>query len=364
MANEKKSRGIGLGKTSCSCGSSDARELYQQDDGSIDSYCFSCHKYFNPVETENNGTKVMTIQSKPKTFTKDMNSIPDLPVIAIDDRGIRKEVAQAYDVHVEVSPEDASTIVAHYYPDRSNGQVVGYEVKIVEDKQFVSIGDRKGNIDLWGSHLPKTGKKLFITEGRLDALSLYQTIVDNTPAQYAKYTPSVVSLTRGSGSAVKDIMASRDFVETFEEVILCFDMDEPGRSAVKDVLKVFPFFKVAKYPLKDASDMLMAGKGKELYQACVWDSAVERQGQVVDVHDFIEKAMEKPQMGISFPWATVTKACFGIRPHTIHVVGAAPKIGKTDHEHQLVHHLVYKEKVKVGVFDLENSPVKTAKETG
>ena len=66
-------------------------------------------------------------------------------------------------------------------------------------------------------------------------------------------------------------------------------------------------------------------------------------------------------MGLTFPWPTVTKATFGIRPNTIHIVGAAPKIGKTDHQHQLVEHLVYTEKVKVGMFDLENAPAKTAK---
>jgi twinkle protein len=352
-----KESGTRIKNILCECGSRSGRQVYLQEDGTIDSYCFACKKYFNESGETIEGRRM----EQPERITRNINAIPELPVLAIEDRKIRQSTAKVYDVHVEVSPEDAETITAHYYPDRRNGEVVGYEVKQVRDKRFSALGDRKGDLDLWGSHLPKKGKKLFITEGRLDAMSLYQAIVDNTPSKYSEYTPSVVSLTRGASGAVKDIIASRDYVESFDEVVLCFDMDDAGRQAVKDVLKVFPLFKVAKYPLKDASDMLMADRGKELYQACVWDSSVERQGQVVDVHDFIDKAMEKPQMGISFPWDTVTKACFGIRPNTIHVVGAAPKIGKTDHEHQLVHHLVYKEKVKVGVFDLENSPVKTAK---
>ena len=288
-----------------------------------------------------------------------MPDISNLKSLEIPDRFIRKEIVNHYEVKLALSETDGKTITGHYYPDHNNGELIGYEVRDCINKNFKSIGQRKNSFDLWGQSKAPLARKLFITEGRLDAMSLYQVILDNTPAKYGK--PAVVSLTRGATGASKDLLHNREFISKYEEVILCFDNDNAGKKATKDALKIFPLAKVAMLSEKDASDMLVKGKGKELYQATVWNAQVLRQGEVVDVHDFIDKAMEKPQMGLTFPWATLTRACFGIRPHTIHVVGAAPKIGKSDHCYQLVHHLVYNEKVKVGMFDLENSPVKTAK---
>tara|TARA_R110000823_G_scaffold59319_1_gene142565 strand:- start:1006 stop:2682 length:1677 start_codon:yes stop_codon:yes gene_type:complete len=343
------------------CKSSDANQVFSYDNKPNDSWCFACETYF---PSDDSLDKVVPIkQHYKKVSTMEIEDIKKLPIRALEDRKIRKETCAAYRVRVAVSEEDGETITSIFSPDTSNGELVGYEQRIVATKQFFSIGNRKGKLDLFGKHFAKkcASKKLIVTEGVLDCLSLYQCILENSSEKYKHLKPSVVSITGGCSSAVKSLVSNKDFIDGFEELILCFDNDQAGERATKEVLKVFPLAKVATLPLKDASDMLVADKSKELFQQVIFRSAVQRQGEVVDVSDIIENAMTKPQMGISFPWDTVTKACFGIREGTIHCVGAAPKIGKTDHQHQLVHHLVYNEKVKVGMFDLENSPVKTAK---
>ena len=350
-------------KISCpDCGSSDANQVFEQDDGSLNSHCFACKTTFKDVP-DGSSRVDSTMTKKAVTNEISLQDVAKLPILELKDRGIRKEVAEIYDVHVGLDTSDGKTITKHYYPDRKNGKITGYEVRDVLDKKFFSIGDRKGEVDLWGqSQAIKNGtNKLFITEGRCDAMALYQAIIDNTEEKYKNFLPSVVSLTRGASSGIKDILNNREFINKYNDVILVLDNDEAGKVAVKDITKSFPLFKVCKLPLKDANDMLLAGRGKELYQAAVWDSSIQRQGEVLDISDFIEKALEKPKMGLTFPWPTVTAACFGIRPNTIHIVGAAPKIGKTDHQHQLVEHLLYTEEVKVGMFDLENAPTKTAK---
>jgi len=351
-----KSKGKPLHKISCKdCGSGDAKQIFLQEDGTQDAYCYACDTY-DPLKD--------TVKIKYKQEESTVMTIPDisnLKSLDIPDRLIRKDTVEYYGVKLALSESDGKSITEHYYPDHNNGELIGYEVRDCINKNFKAVGNRKGEFDLWGQSKAPLSRKLFITEGRLDAMTLHQVILDNTPPKYAQYKPAVVSLTRGATSVSKDLLHNRDFISKYEEVILCFDNDNAGKKATKDALKIFPLAKVAMLSEKDANDMLIKGKGKELYQSAVWNSQVLRQGEVVDVHDFIDKAMEKPQMGLSFAWETVTKACFGIRPHTIHVVGAAPKIGKTDHQHQLVHHLIYNEQVKVGMFDLENSPVRTAK---
>lgn len=347
-------------KKSCdSCKSSDACQVFEHDNGKHDAYCFACQTYF-PMEMEKKPTVVSIDKAKPM-INWDKEYVNSLPTTAIADRKLSKETVEKFNVKVALCEKDGRTIQEHYYPDHKDGKLIGYEIKQVSPKRFTSIGDRKGEFDLWNQHNTSIGKKLFITEGRLDAMALYQTIVDNRPAKYSAFEPAVVSLTRGASGAVKDLMANRKFLDKYEEVILAFDQDDAGKAAAREVLKVFPMFKVATFDEKDASDMLVKGKSKDLYQATVWNAQHERQGKVVDIDDILLKCMEKPKMGIPFCWPSVNKATFGIRPHTIHVVAAAPKIGKTDWQHQLVHHLTFNQGVRVGMFDLENSPVRTAK---
>jgi len=352
--------GICIEKLPCpSCGSSDGLQVFDED-GKFNGLCFACKKYYHdPYGTGNEPGKA---EKKVTNLFPKVNP-ETLPVRSISDRSIKKETCEQYGVRVELSESDGKTIINSYYPDTKDGKVVGWEQRSHKDKKFFGIGDRKGALELWGTKLARknNGKKLFVTEGRLDTLSLFQSIIDNTPSKYKSLKPSVVSLTRGAAGALKDLINNRDFVESFGEVILCFDNDKAGDAALKEVLKTFPMFKVATLPMKDANDMVMAGKSKELFDRVMWKSTVQRQGQVVDVEDFIEDALKRPQMGIATPWPTVTKLCYGFRPHTIHIIGAAPKIGKSDHEYQVLHHLAYKQKVKVGVFDLENPPAKTAK---
>jgi twinkle protein len=270
-------------------------------------------------------------------------------VQAIPDRGLSTDTAKKYGIHTEAN----GTVAFTYCNDA--GEPVSAKVR-GKDKTFRIDGASAWKSTLlYGQHLfSKGGKYITICEGEFDAASAYQMMGSRYP---------VVSVKNGAGSALQDCTQQFEWLSSFDNVILCFDADEPGRKAADDVAKLFGAkAKIVKHAngYKDASDYLQNNDTK-LFVDTWWKAEYKRQGQVVDIHDFIDKAMEKPQFGISFPWKTVTQACFGIRPHTIHVVGAAPKIGKTDHQHQLIHHLVYNEQVKVGVFDLENSPVRTAK---
>ena len=357
--NTENQRGTPLHKEPCEkCGSSDAKQVFEKPNGDIDAWCFACETYYPPRDQETQDFAKSFVKRHKSKPMFDINNVESLPTREI--RGVREEICKGFGVKVLLSETDGQTITHHVFPDRANGKVVGYEVKGV-DKKITSVGDRKGSLELWGQHIAMKngGRKLFVTEGRLDAMSLYQSLTDHKPKSYPG-RPSVVSVTKGVTSAVKDLMNNRDFVDRYEEVILVLDSDDAGQKAVKDVLKVFPRFKVAKLPMKDANEMLQAGQSKQLYENVMFKSEVIRQGELVDIDaDLIEKALVKPEMGIPFPWATVNRATFGIRPHTIHVCGAAPKIGKSHHEYQLIQHLL-KLNHKVGVFDLENAPVKTA----
>ena len=355
-----RQQGIPTHKIDCpDCGGKN-NQVFLQADETENSYCYNCDTFFpNKVGGSMSRKKEQVVENV------DLLEYAILPTGALVDRGLRKEVVELYGVKLGYSERDGKTINYHYYPDTKQGKVTGFEVRAVANKEFRSVGDRKGAVDLWGKAMAsKNGSnKLFITEGRCDAMALYQVITDNTPAKYKSYLPSVVSLTRGATSGLKDIINNREFVEKYKEVILVLDNDDAGNKATKDILKSFSSFKVCKLPLKDANDMLLAGREKELYQKAVWDSSVVRQGEVVSVDDaLIEEALTRPKMGLSYPWDSLDKLTYGIRPHNIIILGAAPKQGKSEFKNQLVHHLTTFHGRQVGVYDLEVHPVKTLKQ--
>tara|TARA_R110000823_G_scaffold201784_2_gene332666 strand:- start:1405 stop:3093 length:1689 start_codon:yes stop_codon:yes gene_type:complete len=353
-----KDKGTLLYKTNCpECGSSDANQVYGHEDGTTDTYCFACQAY----DFKDKTTKRLSNKAEDdRVEMKDIDSLPSLGI-----RSVKDAVASLFGVKVGFSPNDGKTITKQFYPTTREGQIVGYEERNVLSKAFTSIGDRKGSVELFGTALAKRNgyKNLFITEGCLDAMSLYQVIIENTPAKFKEFKPSVVSLTRGVTSGLKDLINNKDFIDKYDNVTLVLDNDSAGLKAQSEILKTFHNFKVAELPLKDANAMLEAGKGKELYTACMWNAKHVRQGEVVEIDDkFIKSILEKPVMGLSTCWKSYDKLTYGIRPHTIVTLGSYPKAGKSIFKTMLVHHLISHHKRPVGVYDLEVHPRNTIKQ--
>ena len=106
--------------------------------------------------------------------------------------------------------------------------------------------------------------------------------------------------------------------------------------------------------------MIVDGNSKAIINA-IWNAEAYKPSTVLTVADIYEQALKVPEMGLSFPWETATLLTLGIRRAEIHIVGAAPKIGKTEYQHQLIKHMTEVHKVPVGIMSLEEKPVKTAK---
>ena len=122
--------------------------------------------------------------------------------------------------------------------------------------------------DLSGSHkFTSGGKWILIVGGEEDKLAAAQMLRDyqiqRKQEDYDRI--AVVGIHCGEGSLAKVCANSYDFLDTFEEIILCMDNDEAGRKAVQDAVKVLPEgkVKVMTTSLKDCSEMLQQGKQKQ-----------------------------------------------------------------------------------------------------
>jgi twinkle protein len=201
------------------------------------------------------------------------------------------------------------------------GRVVAQKLRYA-DKTFEWLGDQKDALPLFGQALWRdAGKMVVVTEGEIDAMSVAQ-------AQGLKWP--VVSLPNGAQSAVKSIAAAADWLERFERVVLMFDMDEPGRAAAEAAARVLTPGKVfiAKLPLKDANEMVQAGRSAELVNI-PWDAQSYRPDGIIRVSDDIEAALVPPTFGLPWPWRSLTEATYGIRRGELYGYGAGVGVGKT-----------------------------------
>jgi twinkle protein len=234
-----------------------------------------------------------------------------------------------------------------------DGSLVAQKVR-TRNKDFSLLGDFS-RLGLYGQHLWKAAdnRKLVVVEGELDALSVSQ-------VQELKWP--VVSVPNGAPAAAKAIRKELEWVEKFKEVVFLLDNDEEGRKAAKECAELLSPGKalIGHLPLKDANEMLVAGRGKELISA-VFDAKPYRPDGIISGTDLWERVLHpKNTKGISYPWPQVTAATLGCRLGEIVLVGAGTGAGKSEFVRQSALHFHDKHKETIGYVALEESVERSA----
>lgn len=208
--------------------------------------------------------------------------------------------------------------IANYWRD---GRIVGQKLRKA-GKRFSVVGkvtDCLFGQQLWGAG---GGKKIVITEGEIDAMSVSQVQDHKWP---------VVSIPNGVDGAAQALNANIEWLLTYEQVILMFDNDEPGRRGIDKVAALFPPGRVyvAELPLKDANDMLKAGRGGEIITA-IWRAKAWRPDGLVTAKEVKARATQTPEIGLPWCFEFLTEATYGRRWGEIYGLGAGVGCGKTD----------------------------------
>lgn len=223
------------------------------------------------------------------------------------------------------------------------------------DKAFFSVGDIR-EAGLYGQHVwPAQGRRVIVTEGEIDALSVAQAFNRSWP---------VVSIPNGCDGAVEAIKREMRWLDGYDEIVLWFDNDEHGRRAADACARLFKPGKVkfayAPAPHKDANDMLLAGDIKALCR-CVYDANPWRPEGVVSFKSLRSRILAPTVMGTPWPWPSVTAKTYGRRPGEVYGFGAGSGVGKTDLFTQTIAYDAVTLRKKVGVLYLEQPVVETAK---
>lgn len=239
--------------------------------------------------------------------------------------------------------------IAPYHNE--SGVIVAQKLRFA-DKTFTVTGDTKqiGGL-LFGSHLWSGGKKIVITEGEIDAMSVSQ-------AQGNKWP--VVSVPNGAQGAKKSLQKNLEYLGGFEEVILMFDQDDAGRKAIEECAPLFQpgKCKVAALSMKDANDLLKAGREQEIITA-IWNAKPYRPDGIVSLTEIKDKALQPPELGLPWFLESLTKATYGRRYGELYCLGAGTGVGKTDFLTQQIEYDINTLREPVGVFFLEQGPAET-----
>jgi twinkle protein len=300
-----------VGKEPCpSCGSSD--NLRRYSDGHA--YCFTpgCAR-FEPGDGRE-------ASAAPRRKGISMDERMEHEPRDLVKRGIFADTCRKYGYGVGQDSKGRTVQIADYRD--LAGVLVAQKVRTA-DKDFYAVGDLGKTAPLFGMHLFRDkGKRVMVTEGEIDALSLGQVFGLSWP---------VVSVPKGAAGARAALQHNLEWLEGFDEVVLCFDQDDAGRKAASECAPLFTpgKCKVWTLPLKDANEMLVARRGKELTQA-VYDARTFRPGGIKNGSELWEEMRKRiTTPGDPFPWAGLTAKTTGQHPGTVITWVSGTGMGKS-----------------------------------
>lgn len=311
------------------CGSSDGMCSY--DDGH--KFCFACEEYEGGERK-----KVEEVKQNTKYSPLKMSYSVPLKARKIDTTTMRKfDYGQGKD-------RDGSWVHITNLRDE-HGSIVGQKIRDA-DKNFSVLGSQPKTF--WGQHLFDKGKKLVITEGEIDCMSVSLAFENKYP---------VVSLPNGTNSAKRTIKAQLEWLDRFEEVIICFDNDDPGNKAAKEAALLLPpgRAKIAKLSRNDPNKMLQDGMTEELKRA-IYDAKVYRPDTIKSGDSLrVEVYREMPGGAIPFGHTGLEDMLRGCRLGEITLIGAGSGVGKTTVIKELLAHNIRNGDRVGGIFLEENN---------
>jgi twinkle protein len=311
------------------CGSSDACST--NDDGST--HCFSCDKH-----RSGHGGETRVTEPAPRDFVSGEPA-------AITRRNLTEDTCRKWGYWVGKYMGEHVQIANYKTRD---GKTCGQKIRF-GNKTFAVKGEIVG---LYGQHLWRDGgRRVVVTEGEIDALSVSQAFDNKWP---------VVSVPHGV-KAKKYIAQAIDWLDRYDQVVFCFDGDDVGRKGAAECAALLTPGKahIAELPLKDANDMLVANRSKELVQ-CLFDAREYRPDGIVngkelwDVISHKEEHKSKP-----YPFIGLNSITHGMRLGELVTVTAGSGIGKSLFCREIAHHLLGLGET-VGYIALEESVRRTA----
>lgn len=301
-------------------------------------FCFACNTYFASENVSNSDGRSTHVAG---------NLIESGEYVELKKRRLTARTLEKFGY--SIGKHNGSVVHIAPYMNQA-GEIAAQHLRL-PNKDFLWRGNAK-NVQLFGQHLwSGCGKRLVITEGEIDCMTISQLQDHKWP---------VVSLPSGAAGAKRAIADNLEWVLSYEVVVLCFDNDDPGRAAANEAAALLPPGKahIAVLPLKDASDMMQAGRGAEIIPA-LWNARPYRPDGIVSASDLLDVVLSDPPRGYSLPFPRLSEMLQGLRKGELVLFTAGSGIGKSTAIHEIGYHLVRHHGCRVGVMALEESKKRT-----
>ena len=322
------------------CNSSDANVLYE--DGH--SYCYSCKTRF--TNSDEKQSRVVPMTTETSSTLKTSGSFG-----AIHDRKISKDTAKKYSTQIQQTGTTISHHIYRYFD--GDGNHIANKVREVQGKKFWSEGNLS-SAGLFGQNVfNQGGKFITVCEGEIDAMSAYELLGSKWP---------VVSIKNGAASALQNCKQAFNYLNRFETVVLCFDNDEPGKEAGKQVAQIFEpnKCKIISLELKDANEYLKTGQREKFTQAW-WNAKTYTPAGIVNLADLGESLYdEKYCETCLYPWPKINEKTYGMRTGELVCFTSGAGMGKSSIIRELMHHILMNTKDNIGILAMEENIKNTA----
>jgi len=324
------------------CSSSDAYTSYS--DGH--SFCFSCSTYrHDSSQEEGHGIVNTPLNNTVKPMTNNKGLHTDIP-----NRNISLNTCKKY--NVRTIKDNSNKIIQHLYPyyDKNNNHIAD-KIRDCDTKKMHSQPEgAMREAALFGQHLFSSGGKyITICEGELDSMSAYEMLGSKWP---------VISINSGAQSAYKNCKDNLEYLNTFDNVVLCFDADEPGKAASQKVASLFEPNKcrIVNLPtFKDANEYLMKGK-REDFSMAWWNAKEYTPAGILNLADMGASLYEEGQYKTClYPFAGLNDKLYGMRTGELVTFTAGTGTGKSSVMRELMHHVLTSTEDNIGVISLEEN---------
>ena len=316
------------------CESSDAFN-YDKDKNVYN--CFKCNKKGRYSDLDSSNKVIDYVANNTSYVPKNLVEGKYIPL-----RGITQKTMEEFGVLTYGDQQE------YIYPSG------GKKVRTLAEKKFFARDGFKGD-ELFGMNMFTAGcaKKVTITEGELDALSVAQMLKSS-------YINPVVSLPSANPS--KKLWDNcHDWLNSFENIVLSVDNDEAGNSVADKIAKMFPnkVYRVDHSKFKDANEFLQNGASAE-FKSAWWNCKKYTPENVLNTTDqFLSLYHDTPEhQYVPTGIQALDDKIMGLMQGHFTVIKAPTGIGKTEVMRFLEYNML-KRGIPIAAWHLEETKLRT-----
>ena len=316
------------------CESSDAFN-YDKDKNVYN--CFKCNKKGRYSDLDSSNKVLDYVANNTSYVPKNLVEGKYIPL-----RGITQKTMEEFGVLTYGDQQE------YVYPSG------GKKVRTLAEKKFFAKDGFKGD-ELFGMNMFTAGcaKKVTITEGELDALSVAQMLKSS-------YINPVVSLPSANPS--KKLWDNcHDWLNSFENIVLSVDNDEAGNSVADKIAKMFPnkVYRVDHSKFKDANEFLQNGASAE-FKSAWWNCKKYTPENVLNTTDqFLSLYHDTPEhQYVPTGIQALDDKIMGLMQGHFTVIKAPTGIGKTEVMRFLEYNML-KRGIPIAAWHLEETKLRT-----